>query len=40
MTEIFNRKEVKEKRRTLRKNMTKAEAMLWNEIKNFIKNID
>ena len=31
---IFNRKETKEKRLTLRKNQTDAEKMLWSKIRN------
>jgi very-short-patch-repair endonuclease len=34
MTELFNKKELKERRRELRHNMTKAEAVLWTNIKN------
>jgi very-short-patch-repair endonuclease len=34
MTRIYNKKSVQEKRRTLRKNMTRAEAILWTELKN------
>jgi len=34
MTRIYNKKSHKEKRRTLRKNMTKAEVLLWLELKN------
>lgn len=34
MTQIFNRKEGKKKRRHLRKNMTKAEVLLWLQLKN------
>jgi very-short-patch-repair endonuclease len=33
MTRIYNKKNQKEKRRKLRKNMTKAEALLWMELK-------
>jgi len=33
MGKIFNQKSQTEKRKALRKNMTKAEAMLWSEIK-------
>ena len=34
MTKIFNKKSEQEKRRELRKNMTKAEVLLWLELKN------
>jgi len=34
MTKIFNRRQDKEKRRYLRKNMTKAEVLLWLQLKN------
>jgi very-short-patch-repair endonuclease len=34
MTKIYNKKNHKEKRRRLRKNMTKAEVFLWLELKN------
>ena len=34
MTRIYNKTSQKEKRRVLRKNMTKAEVMLWLELKN------
>jgi very-short-patch-repair endonuclease len=34
MTKIFNRYKEKEKRRQLRLNMTKAEVLLWLELKN------
>jgi very-short-patch-repair endonuclease len=34
MTGIFNRASEKEKRRALRKNMTKAEVLLWIQLKN------
>ena len=34
MGKIYNRKEDYDKRKTLRNNMTKAEAILWGEIKN------
>lgn len=34
MTEIFNKKELKERRKELRHNMTKAEAILWSYIKS------
>jgi very-short-patch-repair endonuclease len=34
MTRIFNRASEKEKRRGLRKNMTKAEVLLWIQLKN------
>jgi very-short-patch-repair endonuclease len=34
MTRIYNKKVYKEKRRVLRKNMTKAEVLLWLELKN------
>ena len=34
MTKIFNKISEKEKRRLLRKNMTKAEVLLWIELKN------
>jgi very-short-patch-repair endonuclease len=34
MTRIFNRASEKEKRRALRKNMTKAEVLLWIQLKN------
>src|SRR5574341_410787 len=33
MTKIFNRTEVKEKRRALRKNMPPAEVMLWSKLR-------
>jgi very-short-patch-repair endonuclease len=33
MTKIFNRVQEKEKRRYLRKNMTKAEVLLWQELR-------
>ena len=33
MTKIYNRTSEKEKRRTLRKNMPRAEVMLWSKIK-------
>ena len=33
MTEIYNKTSIKEKRRYLRHNMTKAEAILWNHLK-------
>ena len=34
MTRIYNKKSQQEKRRRLRKNMTKAEAILWLQLKN------
>jgi very-short-patch-repair endonuclease len=34
MTKIYNRKSEKDKRRALRKNMTKAEVLLWMQLKN------
>lgn len=34
MGEIFNRKQDTEKRKKLRNNLTKAEAILWRELKN------
>ena len=34
MTKIFNKKSEQEKRRELRKNMTKAEVLLWLGLKN------
>lgn len=34
MVRIFNRKKDQEKRRFLRKNMTKSEILLWKELKN------
>lgn len=34
MTLIFNKKEMKERRRALRKNMTSAEALLWKALRN------
>lgn len=34
MTQIFNRQRDKEKRRHLRRNMTKAEVLLWLQLKN------
>ena len=34
MTRIYNRPSEKEKRRELRRNMTKAEALLWIQLKN------
>ena len=34
MTRIFNRQSEKEKRRKLRKTMTKAEVLLWIQLKN------
>ena len=34
MTRIYNRTSEKEKRRHLRKNMTKAEVLLWLQLKN------
>ena len=34
MTKIYNRESEKEKRRALRKNMTKAEVLLWIQLKN------
>jgi very-short-patch-repair endonuclease len=33
MTEIYNKTSIKERRRSLRQNMTRAEAILWNHIK-------
>jgi very-short-patch-repair endonuclease len=34
MTKIFNKSEVKEKRKSLRKNMPAAEIVLWSKLKN------
>jgi very-short-patch-repair endonuclease len=34
MTRIYNRQSEKEKRRALRRNMTKAEVLLWLQLKN------
>ncbi|MCX6141778.1 MAG: endonuclease domain-containing protein [Ignavibacteriales bacterium] len=34
MTRVFNRKKDQEKRRFLRRNMTKAEVVLWSKLKN------
>ncbi|SRR5258706_4260064 len=34
MTRIYNRQSEKEKRRELRRNMTKAEVLLWLQLKN------
>jgi very-short-patch-repair endonuclease len=34
MKRIYTKKSEQQKRRTLRKNMTKAEVLLWMEIKN------
>jgi very-short-patch-repair endonuclease len=34
MTRVFNRKKDQEKRRFFRRNMTKAEVMLWSKLKN------
>ncbi|MBI3365086.1 MAG: DUF559 domain-containing protein [Ignavibacteriae bacterium] len=34
MTRIYNRQSEKEKRRELRRNMTKAEVLLWIQLKN------
>ncbi len=34
MTSIFNRQQDKEKRRDLRRNMTKAEVLLWLQLKS------
>lgn len=34
MTRIYNRQSEKEKRRALRRNMTKAEVLLWIQLKN------
>ncbi len=34
MTEVFNKEELKTRRRSLRKNMPKAEVLLWCKLKN------
>jgi very-short-patch-repair endonuclease len=34
MTEAFNKQELKARRRSLRKNMPKAEVLLWSKLKN------
>ena len=34
MTEAFNKEELKARRRSLRKNMPKAEVLLWSKLKN------
>ncbi len=34
MTEAFNKEELKARRRSLRKNMPKAEVLLWCKLKN------
>ncbi|MEK6742206.1 MAG: endonuclease domain-containing protein [Nitrospirota bacterium] len=33
MTQLFNKTEIKDKRRTLRKNMPQAEVMLWSKLR-------
>ena len=34
MTRVFNKKELKKRRRELRHNMTNAESLLWSQIRN------
>jgi very-short-patch-repair endonuclease len=34
MTEVFNKEELKARRRSLRKNMPKSEVILWSKLKN------